>query len=91
MTIRWTEKAASDLESIYDFIAKDNESAALDVVIGLHDSVARLASFPNLGRIAGPFFPDDSRVLTAPPYLIFYRVLADAIMLDSIVHGNRKH
>lgn len=91
MTIRWTEAAASDLESIYDFLARGNDAAALDVVLGIHSSVEQLTKFPNLGRTADAQFPTGTRILMRPPYLIFYHLLEDIIVADSILHGSRRH
>jgi toxin ParE1/3/4 len=91
MKIRWTEKAASDIEGIYDFISQNNPDAALNVVLGLYDSIAQLRTFPGLGRAADEQFSQGTRVLLRPPYLIFYHVVEDAIVIDSILHGNRRH
>jgi len=91
MTIRWTEAAASDLESVFDFLARGNETAALEVVLGIHSSIEQLGNFRDLGRIAGGQFPRGTRILTRPPYLIFYHVAEDTIVIDSILHGSRRH
>ena len=48
--IRWTETAASDLESIRDYIANDSPTIAQLVVARLYETVSVLADYPDAGR-----------------------------------------
>jgi addiction module RelE/StbE family toxin len=86
VTIRWTERAAYHLESIYDFIARDNPDAALEVIEGLYASIERLRTYPNLGRAAEL----DTRKLVQPPYVIMYRVVEDVVSIEAVFHGSRR-
>jgi len=43
--IEWTEEAKYWLQQIYDYIARDNENAAWQVILGIYDRVQILRSF----------------------------------------------
>ena len=50
IAIRWTETAASDLQNIHDYIAKDSVTVARAVCGRLYDAVSQLGDFPDMGR-----------------------------------------
>lgn len=47
--IEWTDEAKSWLQPIYDYIARDNEEAAWQVILGIYDRVQVLRQFPECG------------------------------------------
>jgi toxin ParE1/3/4 len=47
--IGWTEGAKYWLQRIYDYIARDNEEAAWQVILGIYDRVQLLRQFPDSG------------------------------------------
>jgi plasmid stabilization system protein ParE len=49
-TVRWTPQAEADLQSIYDFIARDSEHYAKLVVEGILEAVETIERFPLIGR-----------------------------------------
>jgi toxin ParE1/3/4 len=51
MRIVWSGPARADLESIFEFIAQDNQYAAALVVKRIRDRVRQLARMPRIGRI----------------------------------------
>ena len=51
MKLVFDENALSDLEGIYNWIAKDNPRAAKAVVERLFESVEHLATFPRMGQL----------------------------------------
>jgi len=55
----WSDKAASDLEDIHDYIAKDSIFYAVVQVDRLVKSVERLQKFPESGRTL-PEYPNTS-------------------------------
>lgn len=88
MTVRWTEDAVQDLEAIHDYIARDNPNAAAETCARIVDASDRLAKHPRLGREgrrAG------TRELIVAPFAIVYRVRADAVEVDVVLHGSRKY
>ena len=50
MKIVWSPTAVSDLESIRDYIAKDNLTAARKVAARIKEAASRLTRFPKSGR-----------------------------------------
>jgi addiction module RelE/StbE family toxin len=82
------EPALADLEGIYNWIAKDNPTAALAVAERLFASVEHLAAFPNMGHIGRD---DDTFEWVVPrlPYIVVYEIHAerDEIIVVAVVHG----
>ena len=72
-TIRWTDKAVSDIEDIYDYIATDSPFYAKHQVEKFLTAVKKLLDFPSSGRQI-PEFPDlPHREILISPYRIIYR------------------
>lgn len=88
MKLRWSERAVSDLEAIYDYIAEDKPDAAASVVEKVIQTAERLQMHPHLGR-AGRY--QGTRELIHPPFVIVYSIAADAINIHTIFHGNRRY
>lgn len=77
--IVWRPIAESDLDSIVDYIAKDNPARAEKFGKELRDKTLALVQHPELGRIGRPGLPGWLRELVVHPnYIVFYRVLAEA-------------
>jgi len=49
--IKWIEEASKWLRDIYDYIARDNPSAAARVAEGIYNKVQILKDFPEIGYI----------------------------------------
>ncbi len=49
--IRWTEKASSHLEAIYEYISRDSKIYAARFIKSLIKSTAKLEIMPGCGRI----------------------------------------
>jgi plasmid stabilization system protein ParE len=50
MTYRISRRANADIESICDYIAKDNPNAADEVDERIHGTIQMLALFPGMGH-----------------------------------------
>lgn len=85
MTLRTSETAATDLENIYDYIAKENCDAALETVKDLYGLIERLLEFPQLGRSAAL----KTRELLQPPFVIVYRIVDDVISIEAVFSSTR--
>lgn len=89
MKIVWTEPAARALESIQDYIAKDNRRAAWDVVQKIRQTVLLLTDHPRLGRegrVRGTY----ELVIPDLPYIVPYRVKGSQIQILTVFHAARK-
>ena len=87
------EKAWADLEELGAFIAKDNPTAAVEVVRAIRISFEQLARMPQLGRIVKKIKTSkELRMWLSPAfpnYLIFYRALRDGVDIVRVLHGAR--
>lgn len=74
--IVWRPMAASDLDNIIDYIARDNPVRAGAFGQELRDKTLPLAQHPKMGRIGRPGLPAFVRELVVHRnYIVFYRVL----------------
>lgn len=89
--IRWTHKAADDLEAITMFIAADSSSYAKLFVIDVLSVVDRLSVFPMSGRVVPELDDPAVREVLFVNYRIVYRVdvNGDLVEILSIYHGTR--
>jgi plasmid stabilization system protein ParE len=85
--VRWTSQAASDLESIADFIAQDSPQYASLFVIDVFATVERLGPFPESGRIVPEKEDPTVREIILGNYRIVYRLRSDMVELLTIHHG----
>jgi toxin ParE1/3/4 len=68
MKLIWTDASLEDLRSIRDYIARDSEHYAADLVEQVILSVERLLSFPRLGRVVPEAQDENIRELTCQSY-----------------------
>ena len=91
--VRYLSTAQKDLDEIFDYILRDNPSAALSLLEKFDHSISQLTLNPELGVI-----PKDDRLknlgyrmLIVEKYLVFYVVKAKSIQIRRIIHGARKY
>jgi toxin ParE1/3/4 len=89
LRIRWTRPALADIETIGDFVARDNPAAGRRIAVRLVASVNALRDHPNLGR-PGRLTGTRELVVPGTPYLIPYRVLGDDVEVLAVFHGARR-
>ncbi len=88
MRVKWTKLALKSLVEATEYIREDNPDMARGVVTQIHQAVANLKSFPNMG--VSTDFPD-TRDLVHPKYdfLIRYRVGRDLVEIVFVWHTSR--
>jgi plasmid stabilization system protein ParE len=88
MKIVIREKAADDLDGIFDWIAKDNPHAAIRIVRRLRDRIERLGE-TGLAHMGRSGLIEGTRELVEPPYIIVYTadVPGDTLTILAIFHG----
>jgi toxin ParE1/3/4 len=84
--IRWTTDAVNDLEQIFGHIAKENPTAARDVMRTITERIGRLGTFSNLGRV-GQVTGTRELVFTPMPYIAVYRVKENAVEILRVYHA----
>ena len=89
MRVRYTDTALRELDDIFAYIAKNNRAAAASVAGRVEGLIGQLAEFPDMAQetdVAGVRrFP-----LGRFPYLIYYTVEADEVVILHIRHGARR-
>jgi toxin ParE1/3/4 len=88
MKISWSPTAVSDLESIRDYIARDNPSAARKVAARIKDSINRLINFPLSGR-AGRVPGTRELVVPGTSYIAAYTTHGDEVQIAAVLHGKQ--
>lgn len=88
MKLVFDDKALADLEGIYNWIAKDNPTAAKAVVERLFASTEHLATFPQMGH---PGRDEGTQEWVVPrlPYIVIYEIHAERneVIVVAVVHG----
>lgn len=83
-----TEPAERDLDSIIDYIALDNLSAAEKIYRAIVATAERLTDFPKMGHVGR--LPNTREFpVTSLPYVIVYEVATDMITVLAVFHGAR--
>ena len=87
---RWTQKAASNLESILDYISEDNPAAAANVAKQIKEVANQLDQYPAMGR---PGRRPGTRELVMPqfPYIIIYRMRQRTVIILQVLHAKLKY
>ncbi len=89
MRIIWTEPAARALESIQDYIARDNRRAALEVAQRIRHAVSQLEEHPKSGR-SGREGGTLELVIPGLLYIVPYRVISKDVQILSVFHAAQK-
>ena len=87
----WSDDAISDLEGIYDYIARDSPLYARHQVERISTSIERLLQFPDSGRHLPELQNLPHREVIVDNYRVIYRYDPESyeIMVVAIVHGRR--
>ncbi|EGO62337.1 type II toxin-antitoxin system RelE/ParE family toxin [Acetonema longum] len=87
------EAAYYDIDSMFSYISHDNKNAAEILRRRIYEGIKLLTDFPE----AGPVVPEEDapgaqrgyRRIVVTPYLIFYRVMNDRIIIARVLHGRQ--
>jgi toxin ParE1/3/4 len=81
--------AASDITSIWEFIAKDNPLAAKRVREDILDAIRRLVPFPHQGHQRRDLTSRPVRFQTVRNYLIAYAADEEPLLVLAVLDGRR--
>jgi toxin ParE1/3/4 len=83
----WLAGAERDLETLHDYIAKDNPGAATRYVKALRTACRRLVDYPQSGRV----FDETYRVIVYRNHLVFHRYdgARKTVIVVRVVDGRR--
>lgn len=86
--VRWTPEASAWLESIFNFIALDDEDAARRTVTQIYDKAVGLVDFPRFGRLHAITPEGEIRIVLLHHYRIVYHLSnEETIDILGIYHG----
>ncbi len=93
--IKYTPAAVDDMDEIFSYISQDNIVAA-EILLGRIDNkVSKLADFPNVGTVLSDeeykIIKRCYRFMVIHPYLVFYRVIDDVVIIHRILHSRRDY
>lgn len=84
-----SSEAVDDLQSIWDFIAFDNEAAADRMIDRMLDAFEQLAQWPGLGHVRRDLTKRTVLFWPLESYLIVYRHHRKRLQIVAILHGAR--
>jgi len=87
--VHWSPEAREDLELIAEFIARDSEYYARQVVREMLAAARSLEPFPRKGRKVPEFEESSLRELPVYSYRLIYRIQSDFLLVVAVVHGRR--
>jgi toxin ParE1/3/4 len=85
---RVSRRAVRDLDGIWYFIAKDNETAATRQIERLYSVFRALAAHPRMGR-ARPEIAPRMRSFSAGEQVVFYQIADPGIRIVRVWDGRR--
>ena len=89
MRLNWARDAANDLDSIEEYIGRDNPDAALRTLAEIVRQVEILTEHPGIGR-PGRVEGTRELVIAGLPYVVAYLHRGDTVTVLRVVHGAMK-
>ncbi|MEK6726798.1 MAG: type II toxin-antitoxin system RelE/ParE family toxin [Deltaproteobacteria bacterium] len=89
LKIKWSPRAASNLEETCDYIAKDSEYYAILFAKKVTAIVKAIPQFPKSGRIVPEYNDENLREKIYEGYRIVYRLKPDLVEIVAICHGTK--
>lgn len=81
--------AEVDMVAVWEYVARDNLSAADRLIDRFTAAFERIAQFPEAGeRYQHP--TGEFRIGIVSPYLIFYKIVGDEVDIVRVLHSARK-
>jgi toxin ParE1/3/4 len=85
----YAPRALRDIEAIEEYLARRNPPGATRILAAIKSSIDTLTAFPEIGLAI-----DDAGHRRLPvlrvPYVIFYRIVTDEILILHIRHTSRR-
>jgi len=88
-TLKWSEEALEDIESIATYIEKDSPTYAKSVVSKFFEKAEILQEFSELGRKVPEFNDATIREIFVYSYRLIYKLNQQDILFVAVVHGKR--
>ena len=88
MAVQFTEAALTDLDAIWRYYARRDDADAARFMARLDEIFGMLADFPQAGRERADLRPG-IRVYTFRRYVILYSELAEGVLVEAVIRGER--
>lgn len=92
--IKYTPVAVDDMDEIFSYISRD-DSHAETLLKRITDGISGLADFPNIGAVLSEeeytLVNRGYRFIVVQPYLIFYRIIDNTVIIHRILHSRRDY
>lgn|ERR1700683_3359003 len=89
MNVVYSPRAMRDLQGISAYLVERNPATAVNVLGAIKSSIETLSFFPQIGRLVDDVGHRRLPVLRYP-YLIYYRVAEDELLILHIRHTSRR-
>lgn len=93
--IKYTPVAACDMDEIFSYISQDNSIAAETLLEKISNGVSTLAQFPHMGSVLSDeeytLVSRGYRFIVIHPYLVFYRLIDNTVIIYRILHSRRDY
>jgi toxin ParE1/3/4 len=89
MGLKWSERAISDMQAIFDQIVVDSPQNALLVDERISEQALGLVSFAGIGR-NGRTKDTRELVIQRTPYIVVYREVESDVEVLAVVHGKQR-
>jgi toxin ParE1/3/4 len=80
--------AEADLDDLWDYVARDSDSAADALIDTIVEKCRMLANHPEMGE-RRPELAHDLRSFVVGNYVVFYRSIKDGIEVARVLHSAR--
>jgi len=87
--IVWTPRARQHLVNISAYIARDNPTAARQIVDRIRDAVVHLTTHSLMGRV-GRINGTRELVIAGTPYIVAYRVRKGSVRILAVLHSSQR-
>jgi len=87
--VKWSVPARNDLKQIHDYIAKDSEYYARNVIQEIVAKTETLTEHPEIGRIVSEIGDQNIRELIIYSYRLIYESSVAGVEILAIIHGRR--
>lgn len=84
MRVRISPDAHRDLHDIRDYIANENPKSAASLLNVLRKGIARLGTFPKIGRQRPDFGDPDTRLMVVRGYCVIYTLIGNEVSVKRV-------
>jgi len=93
--IRYAPAAVDDMDEIFSYISQDNMAATEIMLKKINGEITKLAEFPNIGSVLSDeeytIIKHGYRFVVVHPYLVFYRIIDNTVIIHRILHGRQNY